>query len=218
MKRFFRSIFRIFITLSLVGLLVLFVPRLVTAIHAAGRIQTVAEVTTRPVAIVFGAGLRRDGAPTAVLRERVARAVELYQAGKVQKLLLSGDNRSEYYDEPSAMRAYALELGVPDADIVRDYAGLSTYDTCYRAQAIFGVNSAILVTQNFHLPRALYTCASLGIDASGVAADTYTFSRSLQLFWNIREAFATLNALLEVNLTRPQPILGLPEPIFPNEA
>ena len=110
----------------------------------------------RPVVIVFGAGLRRDGTPTTVLRDRVETAAELYRQGKVEKLLMSGDNRFVDYNEPEAMRQYALQLGIPDEDIVLDYAGRRTYDTCYRAGAIFGVKKVILVTQLFHLPRAIY--------------------------------------------------------------
>ena len=116
------------------------------------------EVPTADVAIVFGAGLRRDGRPAAVLHDRVVTAVELYQNGTVKKLLMSGDNRFEYHNEPGAMRNLAVELGVPDEDIVLDYAGRRTYDTCYRAKEIFEVRNAVLVTQRFHLDRALYLC------------------------------------------------------------
>jgi len=105
------------------------------------------------VAIVFGAGLQRDGTPSAVLRDRVATAASLYFEGKVQKLLMSGDNRFLDYNEPGSMKAYAISLGVPGEDIVLDYAGRRTYDTCYRAREIFGLDEAILVTQTYHLPR-----------------------------------------------------------------
>jgi len=112
-----------------------------------------------------------DGRPTPALADRVWTAAALYKAGKVRKLLMSGDNRFINYNEPETMRQYALAQGVPDEDIVLDYAGRRTYDTCYRAEHIFGVQDAILVTQWFHLDRALYTCGKLGIDAVGVAAD-----------------------------------------------
>ncbi len=128
---------------------------------------------TEGVAIVFGAGLTRGGYPTAVLRDRVETAAQLYFAGKVQKLLMSGDNRSDNYNEPGAMREYALSLGVPSDAIVLDYAGRRTYDTCYRAKAIFGLKSALLVTQQFHLPRALFLCNALGIQAAGVEANNH---------------------------------------------
>jgi vancomycin permeability regulator SanA len=116
------------------------------------------------------------------------------------------------------MRDYALSLGVPEQSIVLDYAGRRTYDTCYRARDIFGIKQAILVTQSFHLPRALYICNQLGIQANGVASDLRSYNRRSLTFWNIREIPATLVAFWEVHVTRPQPILGNPEPIFPIEA
>lgn len=198
-------------------LLLLFISRVTTELLARSRIRTLEEVSPAPVAIVFGAGLRRDGQPTVVLRDRVATAAQLYASGKVKKLLMSGDNRFIYYNEPQAMREYAWSLGVPDQDIVLDYAGRSTYETCYRAKAIFGVKEAILVTQRFHLPRALYTCHSLGIKAIGVAADWHPYRRSAIWFWQMRELFATLNAFWEIHIHRPLPVLGNPEPIFPEK-
>jgi SanA protein len=170
------------------------------------------------VAIVFGAGLRWDGTPSPVLRDRVATAAQLYFDGKVHKLLMSGDNRYLDYNEPGAMQAYALQLGVPAEDIVLDYAGRRTYDTCYRARDIFQVESAILVTQTFHLPRAIYVCNRLGLPAVGVSADQRLYRRPARLFWSLRETLATLIALWEVHIARPLPVLGDPEPIFPREA
>lgn len=177
-------------------------------------IYTAQEVPSRPVAIVFGAGLRWDGSPTAILRDRVASAAALYKMGKVSKLLMSGDNRAAAYNEPESMRQYALKLGIPEQDIVLDYAGLRTYDTCYRARHIFGIEEATLVTQDFHMPRSIYTCKAIGIDAVGVPASHQRYRRSSLFFWNVREAFATLVALWEVNVFPPTPILGKPEPIF----
>ena len=104
----------------------------------------------------------RGDTVSAILYDRVAAAADLYRAGIVQKLLLSGDNRTFDYNEPGARRRTALTLGVADADITLDYAGRSTYDTCYRAHAIFGLNEAILVTQRFHLSRAITLCDALG--------------------------------------------------------
>ncbi len=180
------------------------------------RIVRLDDAPQRPVAIVFGAGLQRDGTPTAVLRDRVAAAADLYFAGKVQKLLMSGDNRFVDYNEPGAMRAYALELGVPDEAIVLDYAGRRTYDTCYRAKEIFGVQQAILVTQRFHLPRALVICNGLGIDGVGVSADLRTYRKYSQTIWYLRELPATLIAYIDTFITRPLPVLGEKEPIFPD--
>ncbi|HEY5573273.1 MAG TPA: ElyC/SanA/YdcF family protein [Anaerolineales bacterium] len=193
-------------------------PRLITAIYAWPRLHRVEDVPAKPVAIVFGAGLWRDGSPTPVLRDRVATAVELYFQGKVNKLLMSGDNRVDNYNEPAAMEEFAIGLGVPAEDIILDYAGQRTYDTCFRAKEIFGLQDAILVTQEFHLPRAIYTCNSLGVDALGVAADRREYRRRQSAFWQLREVAATFVALWDIHITRPRPILGNPEPIFPMEA
>jgi SanA protein len=160
----------------------------------------------RPVAVVFGGGLYGDGSLTPMLQDRVDTAVELYRAGKVRKVLMSGDNRFLSYDEPGRMYDYAVAHGMPEQDVVRDYAGRRTYDTCYRAGAIFGVTQAILVTQRFHLDRALYTCASLGLDVIGVSADRHVYG-SEPYYW-LRDTAATLAAFLDLNLIRPLPVLG----------
>jgi SanA protein len=213
-KKLMKFVWRLILRLSLLGLLALFIPRLITSIYAAAKIFTVETVSVNRVAIVFGAEVKKDGTPSAVLRDRVETAVELYKNGKVEKLLMSGDNRFADYNEPESMRQYAISLGVPDADIVLDYAGRRTYDTCYRAKEIFGVESAVLVTQGFHLPRALFLCNSFGVDAVGVEADNYYYLKRLRLIWNIRETLATAQAMWDVYVGHPMPVLGEPEPIF----
>jgi SanA protein len=208
-----------FLMIILLFVILLFaLPRLATALSARGRVFSVDKAPARRVAIVFGAGLWRDGSPTPVLRDRVATAAQLFFAGKVEKLLMTGDNSYIEHNEPGAMRSFALELGVPEEAIVLDYAGRRTYDSCYRARAIFGVQEAILVTQSFHLPRALYECNALGLPSIGVVADMRVYRTRSLLFWNLRELPATLVALWEVHITRPEPVLGKPEPIFPLEA
>ena len=138
-------------------------------LHDGGpRYDAVSEVPGRPVAVVFGAGIDGDQ-PSPALRDRLDAAVALYQAGTVPKLLVTGDNHSTGYDEVTVMRAYLMDHGVPAEDITRDYAGFDTYDSCYRARTIFGVESAVLVTQDYHLARALFTCRQLGIDVVGLA-------------------------------------------------
>jgi SanA protein len=213
-----KMIFGIFIVLVVILLVLGTLPRLVTRLHAGSRLFEPENTPTEKVAIVFGAGLYRNGSPTPVLRDRVATAAELYQAGKVEKLLMSGDNSSRGHNEPIAMRDYAISLGIPDQDIILDYAGHRTYDTCYRARDIFEIDSAILVTQAFHLPRALYTCNNLGVIAVGVPADLRQYRRASQTFWNLRESAATVVALWQIHISQPEPILGNPEPIFPQEA
>jgi len=214
-KKFIKWTWRLVRTLILLGLLVFFLPRIITSIYAAFRTFSAEDVQPERVGIVFGAGLRRDGEPTAVLRDRVDTAARLYFSGKVEKLLMSGDNRVEDYNEPESMRQYARSLEVPDEAIVLDYAGRRTYDTCYRAKHIFGVEAAILVTQKFHLSRALFTCNTLGVKAVGVEANNYYYFKCSRLYWNIREQFATVGAVWDVYFKRPLPVLGEPEPIFP---
>jgi SanA protein len=209
---------QLILVLVFLGLAALLLPRLVTGLYAGPRLFTAQSVPPERVAIVFGAGLRYDGSPTAVLRDRVQTAAGLYFAGKVEKILMSGDNRFVDYNEPEAMRQYALGLGVPVEAIVLDYAGRRTYDTCYRARVIFGLERAILVTQGFHLPRALFLCGSLGIHASGVPAENLYFLKRSRLVWNVRELFATFGAVMDVHVYKPLPVLGDPEPIFDTES
>jgi SanA protein len=203
------------IALGGLGVTALFLvaPRLYTAAKYHAEIFSPAEAPGAHVAVVFGAGLLRNGLPTAVLYDRVAAAAELYRLGKVDKLLLSGDNRFLNYNEPGAMRQAALGLGVPDAALVLDYAGRSTYDTCYRAKAVFGLSRVTLVTQNFHLPRALFICEALGLQVTGVSADRRDYRLGSLAWWNMRETLATANAVIEVTLTHPKPVLGDPLPI-----
>jgi vancomycin permeability regulator SanA len=213
-----KSIIKIFLLLLSSGAALLLIPRLITALFAWPRTYSSQNAPNAPVAIVFGAGLSRDGSPSAVLRDRVETAAELYFSGKVQKILMSGDNRTIYYNEPGAMHEYANQLGIPDEDIVLDYAGRSTYETCYRARAIFGADHALLVTQSFHLPRAIYTCNMLGLPAEGVMASVRAYRQRSYAYWHLRELGATLAAMWDVHIERPLPVLGEPEPIFPKEA
>lgn len=171
---------------------------------ARGAVYTrVADAPRERVALVFGAGLAPGGGPSPALARRVEAAAALYRAGKVERLLLSGDNGSVGHNEPAAMRAYALELGVPDGAIVSDYAGFRTYDSCYRARAIFGVQEAVLVTQAYHLPRAIYTCRGLGVRAVGFAAADFSGPAYTAGRW--REYPARLVAWWQVTVTRPRP-------------
>ncbi|RMG94739.1 MAG: hypothetical protein D6706_13235 [Chloroflexi bacterium] len=172
------------------------------------QIYSVDDVPAERVAIVFGAAVYGNGRLSSVLRDRVETAVALYHAGRVQKIIVSGDNSSPNYNEPAAMMAYAIERGVPPELIQPDYGGRRTYDTCYRARHIFGVESAVLITQEFHLPRAIFTCQSLGIEASGVGADLRPYRGAR--WYEIRETAATLVALWDVIRKSPPPVLGEP--------
>ena len=217
MRKFFKRLFIALLLLSATGAATILAFN--AWLHAAYAKRIYAAIDDLPrdeqprIAIVFGAGLTRSGEPTPALYDRVATAADLYRRGVVDKLLLTGDNRFVNYNEPEAMRRAAVKLGVPDGNVVLDYAGRRTYDSCYRAREIFGVKRAILVTQAFHLERALYLCDAFGLDSLGVAADRRQYTQTSQTWWSIREAAATLAAWLDVNVRRPTPVLGPPLPI-----
>jgi len=138
-------------------------------VSTSGRVvHEVGAAPGAPVAVVFGAGLW-DGEPSPYLAHRLDAAAALYRRGTVRALLVSGDNSTDDYDEPDAMRRYLVAHGVPRRRVVTDYAGFDTWDTCTRAARIFGVRRAVLVSQDFHIRRALALCRSAGIDAYGVA-------------------------------------------------
>lgn len=157
-----------------------------------------ASVPRRDVALVLGAGLRRDGTPTPYLAARLDIARDLYARGAAQILLVSGGRRGPEYDEPAAMRAYLVEAGVPAHRIVADGAGLDTYDSCYRAVVVYGVRSLIVVSQSYHVPRALAVCRALRLDAVGVGDETGRASPSTWSAGEQRELLAGVKAAWDV--------------------
>ena len=174
---------------------------------SAGDRYAVADAPTRPVALVLGAGLTASGAPTPYLAYRLDIAKQLFDEGKVEVLLVSGDNRTHSYDEPTAMADYLVAHGIPATKIVRDFAGRDTYDSCARAKRIFGVDALTVVTQDYHLPRAVATCRALGIDAIGVGD---TEGRKYADAWasgSRREKLAAVKALWDIRTAR-DPVLG----------
>jgi SanA protein len=212
-----RYIWRILFTLVAVGVLLVTIPFLWRGwVEARGTeaIYSVENVPERRVAIVFGARIYANGRLSAMLMDRVETAVQLYHAGKVDKILVSGDNSSIYYNEPDAMMAYAVQRGVPAEDIQPDYAGFRTYDTCYRAREVFQIESAVLVTQRFHLPRAIFTCNQLGLDVIGVEADRREYDPRSIAWSEMREVPATFKALIDVLRRNPPTFLGEPIPLF----
>lgn len=165
------------------------------------RVRTEADVPAEPVGVVFGAGLWQ-GRPSPYLAHRLNAAARLYAAGKVRVLLVTGDNSRTSYDEPGAMRAYLTRHGVPGDRIVVDDAGFDTWDSCSRARRIFGVDRAVLVSQGFHIRRALALCEAAGIDAYGVGVD-----EKHDLTWlagGAREVLAAGKAALDVAV-KPDP-------------
>ena len=151
--------------------------------------------------LVLGAGVR-DGRPTDMLRDRLDTAVELYFSGVAKKLLVSGDHGSDDYDEVDVMKDYAVEKGVPSEDIFMDHSGFSTYESIYRADAVFGVESCIIVTQKYHLFRALYAAEQFGMRAVGVSADVREYSGAF--YRETRETLARVQDFFEC-LFKPLP-------------
>lgn len=158
------------------------------------------------VAVVFGASVYSNGDLSPLLEDRVSTAIELYRSGKVDRILVSGDNRAQSYNEPKAMQEYLLSHAVAARDVVVDYAGRSTYETCLRAKEIFGLQRALLVTQGFHLPRALYLANELGLEAYGVATDA-DVPPGLD-YLNLRELAADVKAFFNVHGLPPKVVLG----------
>jgi len=161
-----------------------------------------------PVAIVFGAGI---GTP--ILTDRVSTAVSLYKGGKISKILMTGDNGHLNYDEPYAMKSLAVAAGVPKKDVVCDYAGFRTYDSLYRARDIFDIRNAILVTQGFHLPRAIFIAKNLGLSVIGINAALRSYGLE-QYLYELREILASEYAWLDVTTQRKPKFLGKKESLF----
>lgn len=169
--------------------------------------RTVAEVPPAQVAIVLGASVYR-GKPSPVLERRAAQAVELYRAGVVSKILVTGDSGALSHDEVTPVRHFLEEAGIPSADIFLDHAGFDTYSSMYRARDIFLAQSAVIVTQDFHLPRALFLARSLGLEAHGLVADGDGASKDV-----LREIPASVKALFDLVFLRRPKYLGETHPL-----
>jgi SanA protein len=162
------------------------------------------EVPQADVVLVPGAALARPETLAPIFIDRVEMAIKLYEAKKISKILVSGDNSTLFHNEVNPARIYLLEHGIPDEDIFLDHAGFDTYSSLYRARDVFGVTSVIIATQAFHLPRAVFIARKLGMDAYGVRADT----GPVLLYNYIREVFANEKALLNLVFARSPQYLG----------
>ena len=138
--------------------------------------------------IVLGCQVHPDGNPSIMLNDRIQRGVELYKLGVSQKIIMSGDHGQAEYDEVNAMKQTAIDLGVDSSDVFMDHAGFSTYETVYRAKEIFGAKRVVIVTQQYHLYRAVYIAKQLGLEAYGVNSDFHEFRG--QIFNDVREILA----------------------------
>lgn len=156
--------------------------------------------------LVLGCAVKADRTPSAMLEDRLDTAIELYKDGVAPKIIVSGDHGQEYYDEVSVMREYCIENGVPDEDIFMDHAGFSTYESMYRAREIFEVSKMVVVTQEYHLYRAVYSARALGIEAYGVPAENIEYS--WQFYRDGREVLARVKDFVFVLLDVQPTFLG----------
>lgn len=172
------------------------------------------DVPKSQTAIILGAKVYSSGALSGMLEDRAVTAIDLYKKRKVEKILVSGDHSTENYDEVNAVKKYLLKNGIREEDIFLDYAGFDTYDSLYRAKEIFQVSSIVIVTQNFHLPRALYIARSIGIESYGVSADLHTYSGIKNN--EIREIPAKIKAVFDISFGAKPKFLGESIPITGN--
>ena len=156
------------------------------------------DPSTYRTAIVFGAGINRDLQPTKVLKDRLDKTFELYQQGQLDQIMLSG-GEARTSNESFIMRDYLVNKGIPSVILFTDEGGVSTYDTLLRAQSEFGIQEAVLITQRFHLPRALASAEMLGMDVIGIAADTQKYRINSLFWWNFRELFAWVWTLIKTS-------------------
>lgn len=169
---------------------------------------SVQDVPAKQTALILGARVYNNVTASRILQDRLRVGAQLYTAGKVSKIIVSGDHGRTTYDEVNTMRKYLTDAGVPKKDIFMDHAGFDTYDSVYRSKAIFGVDSLIIVSQQFHLPRALYIADKRGIDAVGISADLHTYPLSTRLRNNLREFFSRIKAFADVHLDAMPHFLG----------
>lgn len=216
-RRTSRRVFRVLVVTAGVGVLaamIFFVGSNLFIMWQGGRHRVAgpSDAPNADVAIVLGAKVWPSGTPSNMLQDRLLTGIELYRQGKVGKLLLSGDHGRVSYDEVNAMRAFVLDRGVPPEDVFTDHAGFSTYDTMYRARDVFQVRDALVVTQGFHLDRAVYTARALGLEATGVPADLHVYQNADR--FAARDWLARCKALLQLHVLHAQPrFLGPPIPI-----
>jgi SanA protein len=195
------------------GMLAVAVPNLIVWLGGRTPVTTdVAEVPHAQAALVLGAQIYRDGRPSIMLRDRVNAAAELYRAGRVDKLLLSGDHSRVDYDEVGTMRALLLAQGIPGEDIFTDHAGFDTWDSAQRAKRVFDVSSAVVVTQGFHMARALYDARRAGLKATGYAADRRQYGKIMGKL-RVREALARVKTMGDVVTGADPHFLGAEIPI-----
>lgn len=191
----------IIVVLISVSIVVQIQTQYLSRITSVDRFFSIDQVALAPVAMILGASVKLDGTPSDALRDRVTVGVQLYKQAKVRTLLMTGDDGGFHADEVATMKRLAIEAGVPEKDILVDEHGYRTYESCKRAVEVFGVKQGMIVTQRFHLPRALYLCSHLGMEAWGVSADLQTYERIV--FFTLRDLASSLKAWWDINIMTP---------------
>lgn len=158
--------------------------------------EEIEEIPTSEVVVIFGARVHGNKILSDALMDRADSAIDIYKAKKAKKIYVSGDTRSEFYNEVETTVHYLQKRGIPNIDILQDPGGLDTYDSLHRAKYTYNISSAILATQEFHLPRALFLCRSFDIKCSGVIADRHTYIKSKYFY--ARESLANIKAMYEL--------------------
>ncbi|WP_028067730.1 SanA/YdcF family protein [Solirubrobacter soli] len=195
------------------GLLAVAVPNLIVWLGGRSPVtKDPAKVPHAQAALVLGAQVYRDGKPSIMLRDRVNAAADLYRAGRVDKLLLSGDHSRKDYDEVGSMRRLLIDQGIPPQDIFTDHAGFDTWDSAQRARRVFDVSSAVVVTQGFHMARALYDARRAGLKATGFIADRRQYGTIMGKL-RVREAAARVKTMGDVVTGADPHFLGAEIPI-----
>ncbi len=203
MKKLIRKVLTLLAIMMISMLLTVYLTDMYVRNYGSGYILSFEDTPNVEAVIVPGAFVFPDGRLSDILADRLIVAIDLYKAKKARKLLLSGDHGQASYDEVNAMRKFAQSRGVPREDIFMDHAGFSTYESLYRARDVFGVKEALIVTQEYHLMRALYTARKLGIEAYGVTSDRHRYFK--MDYYEMREIAARFKAFIEVDIFRPRP-------------
>ena len=214
-KKTLRSIMSIFLCLCILGITALTVINSIVKLSTGDQIissEEAAKLEDVDCILVLGCFVKDDGRPSDMLHDRLTRGVELYDLGAAPKLLMSGDHGREEYDEVAAMKQFAIDAGIPSENVFMDHAGFSTYESIYRAKEIFQADKILIVTQEYHLYRALYIANQLGVEAYGVSSDYHTYVG--QFMRDFREMLARVKDCATC-IFKPEPTyLGEAIPIF----
>lgn len=192
---------KILLTLGgVLGVVILLTNSLILSYRAS--VFPASAIRPRPLGMVFGGGMKAPGVLNEMVEDRVATGAELYKAGKIAKVVVTGDDGANRVDEVTAMREELIALGVPARDVLTDPHGYRTYESCGRARVVYGVTSTVAISNDFHLARIIYLCSKFGVDAVGVSADKRSYGFDLVKMQG-REVLARVKAFVQAEFTKP---------------